>query len=80
MNVQPYLYFDGRTEAALGFYTKAIGAKTEMMMRFKDSPDTKTCTPDNKEKVMHVCFKVGDTGSSPPTACTRANRISTVSR
>jgi PhnB protein len=61
MNVQPYLYFDGSTEAALGFYTKAIGAKTEMMMRFKDSPDTKTCTPDNKEKVMHVCFKVGDT-------------------
>lgn len=61
MNVQPYLYFDGSTEASLGFYTKAIGAKTEMMMRFKDSPDTKTCTPDNKEKVMHVCFKVGDT-------------------
>ena len=61
MNVQPYLYFDGSCEAALEFYKKAIGAKTEMMMRFKDSPDTKMCTPENKEKIMHVCFKVGDT-------------------
>jgi PhnB protein len=61
MNVQPYLYFDGSCEAALNFYAKAIGATTEMMMRFKDSPDTKMCTPKNKEKVMHVCFKVGDT-------------------
>jgi PhnB protein len=61
MNVQPYLYFDGSCEEALNFYAKAIGAKTEMMMRFKDSPDTKMCTPANKEKVMHVCFKVGDT-------------------
>ncbi|MGI8527781.1 MAG: VOC family protein [Pseudolabrys sp.] len=61
MNVQPYLFFDGSCEQALNFYAKAIGAKTEMMMRFKDSPDTKMCTPDNKEKIMHVCLKVGDT-------------------
>jgi PhnB protein len=61
MNVQPYLYFDGACEQALDFYAKAIGAKTQMMMRFKDSPDKSMCAPGSENKVMHVCFKVGDT-------------------
>ena len=36
MQVQSYLMFNGRTEEALEFYKKAIGAKVEMVMRFKD--------------------------------------------
>jgi PhnB protein len=28
MQVQPYLFFDGRCEEALEFYKKAIGAKS----------------------------------------------------
>ena len=39
MQVQPYLFFDGRCEEAIEFYKKALGAKVEMLMRFKDSPD-----------------------------------------
>ena len=39
MQVQPYLFFDGRCEEALEFYKKAIGAKVDMLMRWKDSPD-----------------------------------------
>ena len=39
MQVQPYLFFDGRCEEALEFYKKAIDAKVEMLMRFKDAPD-----------------------------------------
>jgi len=35
----PYLFFDGRCEEAIEFYKKALGAKVEMMMRFKDSPE-----------------------------------------
>ena len=61
MNVQPYLYFDGRTEEALDFYKKAVGAKVEMLMRWKDNPDPKACTPQNADKVMHAAVKVGDT-------------------
>jgi PhnB protein len=61
VNVQPYLFFDGRCEEALGFYKTTIGAQVEMMMRWKDSPDKSMCTPDNADKVMHVQFKVGDT-------------------
>jgi PhnB protein len=62
MRVQSYLFFDGRCEEALDFYKKTLGAKVEMMMRFKDSPEKNPmCTPENVDKVMHCCFKIGDT-------------------
>jgi PhnB protein len=64
MQVQSYLFFDGRCEEAIEFYRKALGAKVEMLMRFKESPDqqTQTCAPPGSEnKVMHSCFKIGDT-------------------
>jgi PhnB protein len=60
MNVQPYLFFDGRAEEAIEFYKKAIGAQVEMMMRWKDSPEKGGCTPQNENKVMHASVKVGD--------------------
>jgi len=62
--VQPYLFFDGRTEEALEFYKTAIGAKVEMLMRFKenpDQPDPSHMPPNSGEKVMHAAFRVGDT-------------------
>ncbi len=61
MQVTPYLMFDGRTEEAIEFYKKALGATVEMMMRFKDSPDKSMCSPDSENKVMHSCLKIGDT-------------------
>jgi CubicO group peptidase (beta-lactamase class C family) len=60
MQVQPYLNFDGRCKEALAFYGKALGAKTEMLMRFKDSPDPSMVTPVSEEKVMHSSFRVDD--------------------
>jgi PhnB protein len=39
MQVQPYLFFNGRCEEAVEFYRTALGAKVEMLMRYKDSPD-----------------------------------------
>ena len=39
MVVQPYLFFDGRCEEALDFYTSALGAEVTMAMRFQDAPD-----------------------------------------
>ncbi len=63
MNVQPYLYFGGRSEEAIDFYKGAIGAKVEMMMRFKEAPDDQKgmMKPGTENKVMHACIKVGDT-------------------
>jgi PhnB protein len=66
MQVQSYLIFNGRCEEALDFYKKSLGAKVEMMMRFKDNPDKEKmgadCVPPGgDDKVMHSSFKVGDT-------------------
>ena len=38
MQVQPYLFFEGRAEEAIEFYKQALGAKVEMLMRYKDGP------------------------------------------
>ena len=60
MQVTPYLMFDGRTEEAIEFYKKALGATVEMMMRFKDSPEQSMCAPGAENKVMHASLKIGD--------------------
>ena len=59
--VQPYLFFDGKCEEALEFYKGAIGAKVEMMMRFKEAPDQSQMQPNTGEKIMHAAFNVGGT-------------------
>lgn len=64
MQVQPYLFFDGRCEEALEFYKKTLGAKVERMMRFKESPDPippGMIPPGSENKIMHAAFKIGDT-------------------
>ena len=61
MNVEPYLFFEGRTEEALEFYKQKLGAKVEAMMRYKDNPDPKYNPPNSANKVMHSLFRIGDT-------------------
>jgi PhnB protein len=64
MQVQPYLFFDGRCEEALEFYRKALGAEVATLMRFKDSPEPAQpgmCPPGSENKVMHASFRIGDT-------------------
>jgi PhnB protein len=61
MQVQPYLFFDGRCDDALEFYKKAIDAKVEMVMRYKDAPDQSMISPGSHDKVMHASVRVGDT-------------------
>ena len=61
MNVNPYLFFNGKCEEALQFYKSAIDAKVGMVMRFKKSPETSPgCTPSDGNKIMHACINVGD--------------------
>jgi PhnB protein len=64
MNVEPYLFFEGRCEEAVEFYRKAVGAEVEMMMRIKESPDAPPPgmhPPGSENKIMHAAFKIGDT-------------------
>jgi PhnB protein len=61
MHVQSYLFFNGRCEKAIEFYKKALGAKVEMMMRFKEAPGDHKCSPGTEEKIMHASLRIGDT-------------------
>jgi PhnB protein len=62
MQVQPYLFFEGRCEEALQYYSKHLGAKVEALMRYKESPQPQP--PGMKvpgDKVMHAAFRIGET-------------------
>ena len=61
--IQPYLFFDGRCEEALNFYGSVLGATTDMLLRFKDSPekcDPSMMAPGSENKVMHASFWIGE--------------------
>jgi PhnB protein len=48
MQVEPYVYFQGRCEEALEFYRDALGAEATVVARFED-------------KVGHAEVRIGDT-------------------
>jgi PhnB protein len=63
MAIQPYLFFEGRTEEALEFYKKALGAEVQAVMRYRDAPDGPAKFYDGSvppgEKVMHSAALIG---------------------
>jgi PhnB protein len=64
MQVQPYLFFDGRCEEAVEFYKRALGAEATMLMRMKDSPEPPQpgmCPPGSGDKIMHAALRIGET-------------------
>lgn len=70
MNIQPYLFFDGRCDEAIAFYRQALGAEVVMLMRFGEAPANDGGDGDGgcqggdqppADKVMHACLKVGET-------------------
>ena len=64
MQIEPYLFFNGRCEEAVEFYKKALGAEVIMLMRFKESPEPPQpgmVPPGSDNKIMHASFRVGDT-------------------
>ena len=62
-SIQPYLFFGGRCEEAIEFYTQALGAQLEMLMRHRDSPDPHPpglLQPGFEDKVMHASLRIGE--------------------
>lgn len=75
--VQPYIFFGGQCEEALQFYSKALGAKVGMVMRFNDSPDPVPegrLQPGFENKVMHSEFTVGNTTLMASDGCAEDER------
>lgn len=61
MQIHPYLFFNGRTEEALDFYSDVLGAQVEMVMYYQDSPEPVPpgmIPPGFETKVMHASFTV----------------------
>jgi PhnB protein len=61
MQVEPYLFFEGRCEEALEFYKKALKAEVTMLLRFKEAPDPPPpgmLPPGSENKIMHASFTV----------------------
>ena len=69
MQVQSYLFFEGRCEDAMAFYGKVLGATVTMLMRYRDAPPQPAdmpapegCAgPVDPDKVMHCSFRIGET-------------------
>ena len=59
MQIQPYLFFEGRCEEAVEFYRTMLGAEVTMLMRYKEGPEP--CSSGTEEKVMHASLRIGDT-------------------
>lgn len=63
MQIQPYLFFDGRCEEALEFYKTSLGAKVESLMRFKESPEPMppgSVPPGTGDKILHAHLRIGE--------------------
>ena len=62
MQVQPYLFFDGRCEEAINYYRKALDAKVDVIMHYKDAPEAPPPGMNIPgDKVMHAALHIGDT-------------------
>ena len=63
MQIEPYLFFEGRCEEAVEFYRKSLGAQVVMLMRYKESPEPPPpgkLPPGSENKVMHANLRIGD--------------------
>ena len=60
MEIQPYLFFNGRCEEAVEFYRQALGAEVETLMRMKESPEgmSPDLPPGSENKILHGCIRV----------------------
>jgi PhnB protein len=61
MELQTYLFFDGRCDEAIEFYRRVLGAEIITLMRFKEAPDQRMISPGSHEKVMHGSIRIADT-------------------
>ena len=69
MNVNAYLTFDGRCEAAFALYAQVLGGKITAMMRHAGTPMEAHAPPEWRDKILHARMEIGDTvlmGSDAP--------------
>lgn len=60
MQVQTYLFLEGRCDEAITFYQQAVGAEVLMRLCYGDAPDQTNIPPGSAGKVMHASIRIGD--------------------
>jgi PhnB protein len=64
MTIEAYLFFNGRCDEAIEFYSRTLGAQATYLMRYRESPEPPVpgmLPPGFEDKVMHANLKIGDT-------------------
>lgn len=75
MHIQPYLFFSGHCEEAVGYYQKHLGAKVNMLMRYKDMPSdaARPGIDYDGDKIMYGNLTVGDSAIMVSDDCMNPN-------
>ena len=60
MQLNPYLTFDGRCEAAFRYYEKVLGGKIVAMMPHEGTPVAEHVPPEWRKKIIHARLVFGD--------------------
>ncbi|MGO8952986.1 MAG: VOC family protein [Rhodomicrobium sp.] len=58
MQLNPYLFFDGRCEEAFKFYEKTFGGKIKGMLTFEGTPAADHVPQEWRNKIMHASLEV----------------------
>ena len=63
--INPYIHFNGNTEAAFNFYKSVFGGEFARVMRYKDVSQMEGCdgmqvAENDLEKIMHIALPVGN--------------------
>jgi PhnB protein len=60
MQINPYLFYDGKCEAAFKFYEKALGGKIDALLTYEGAPESMPTPPEWKKKIMHAKMTIGN--------------------
>lgn len=60
MSLNVYLTFDGNCREAFEFYRSVFGGEFQALATFAEGPDDMQVADDDKDNVMHVSLRVGD--------------------
>jgi PhnB protein len=70
MQLNPYLFFNGKCEAAFRFYEKVLGGKIVAMMTHEETPIADQVAPEMRKAIIHARLAIGDKvimgSDSPP--------------
>ena len=75
-SVQPYLFFGGHCEEALGFYRNAVGVEVQMLTRFKEGPEPHGLPDCFDDKIMHATVRIGKTTLMASDGHSKVTKIS----